>query len=189
MKYLTCAETAKIVRAALKKRWPGVKFSVRSHVYAGGASIDVGWTDGPLWADVDQFLNQFEGGRFDGSIDMKTSVTHYLHPDGTASVRLDLGTERSGGVFPAVDNRAQPVGEEVHFGADFVFAQREVSEFAAKREQAAAWVNQHVHVEDGMVGGRHLSEMLDHMVRLWTDGPDWEERAFGSIWGTVRVAA
>jgi hypothetical protein len=37
--YLSCAETAKLVRAALKESFPGVKFSVKSSTYAGGASI------------------------------------------------------------------------------------------------------------------------------------------------------
>jgi hypothetical protein len=43
MKYLTTAETASLVRAALKDSFPGVKFSVRSHVYSGGSSIRVSY--------------------------------------------------------------------------------------------------------------------------------------------------
>ena len=46
--YLRCAETAKLLlRAALKEAFPEVAFSVRSRTYAGGASIDVTWRDGP----------------------------------------------------------------------------------------------------------------------------------------------
>jgi hypothetical protein len=41
MKYLSAAETAVLVRAELKAAFPGVKFSVKTHTYAGGASIDV----------------------------------------------------------------------------------------------------------------------------------------------------
>lgn len=37
-KYLSCAETAKLLRQALKESFPGVKFSVRSSVYSGGAN-------------------------------------------------------------------------------------------------------------------------------------------------------
>ena len=40
VEYLTCAETAKLVRSALKAAFPGVKFSVCSSTYSGGASID-----------------------------------------------------------------------------------------------------------------------------------------------------
>lgn len=36
--YQSCAETAKLLRQALKESFPGVKFSVRSSTYAGGAS-------------------------------------------------------------------------------------------------------------------------------------------------------
>jgi hypothetical protein len=45
--YLSCAETAKLVRKVLKTAFQGVKFSVRSDTYSGGASIDIRWTDGP----------------------------------------------------------------------------------------------------------------------------------------------
>ncbi len=45
--YLSCADTAQLVRAALEQAFPRQKFSVRSHTYAGGASIDISWTDGP----------------------------------------------------------------------------------------------------------------------------------------------
>lgn len=37
------AETARLVRAALHRAWPRVPFSVRTSVYAGGASIRVGY--------------------------------------------------------------------------------------------------------------------------------------------------
>lgn len=36
MRYLSCAETAKLVRQALKEAFPGVKFGVRSSTYSGG---------------------------------------------------------------------------------------------------------------------------------------------------------
>ena len=52
-KYLSCAETAKYVRIALKNYFPGVKFSVRSNIYSGGASIDVSWVFGPTTKEVD----------------------------------------------------------------------------------------------------------------------------------------
>ena len=48
-----CAETAKLVRAALKRSFPGCRFSVRSSTYAGGAAIHVSWVDGPRSSDVD----------------------------------------------------------------------------------------------------------------------------------------
>lgn len=57
---LSTAETAKLVRAAVKAAFPGVTFSVRSRVYSGGASIDVDWTDGPTSKMVDPIIKRFE---------------------------------------------------------------------------------------------------------------------------------
>ncbi|WP_396329407.1 LPD29 domain-containing protein [Burkholderia anthina] len=74
--YLSCAETAKLVRAALKEAFPGVKFSVRSSTYSMGASISVRWLDGPNTKQVDSVVRGFSGSYFDGSIDYKGSVHH-----------------------------------------------------------------------------------------------------------------
>ena len=52
--YVSVADTAKLVRSALKQAFPGVKFSVRSTSYSGGSSVRVGWTDGPQSAEVDK---------------------------------------------------------------------------------------------------------------------------------------
>ena len=84
--YLSCAETAKLIRAALKRAFPGVKFSVRSDVYSGGASINVKWSDGPTGEMVEAVAGAFQGGRFDGSIDLAFGVTHWLLADGSATI-------------------------------------------------------------------------------------------------------
>jgi hypothetical protein len=108
-KYYSTTETAKLVREALKGfkfQYPGVKFSVRSHLYAGGSSIQVGWTDGPLAREVDAVVKRFEGATFDGMIDLKSYVT---------------ATE--------TDEDGQTV--KVSYGADWVFTNREMSEEAA----------------------------------------------------------
>lgn len=76
--YLTCAETAKLVRQALKEALPGVKFGVRSKTYAGGASISIEWTDGPNEAQVKSVVAFFEGSYFDGMIDYKGNRYHTL---------------------------------------------------------------------------------------------------------------
>lgn len=66
----TAAETAKKIRATLKKAFPGVKFSVRSKTYSMGDSVYVSWTDGPLEEDVNRILERFESGYYDGMQDM-----------------------------------------------------------------------------------------------------------------------
>lgn len=106
-KYFTCAETAKLIRKALKETFPKVKFSVRSSVYSGGASINVGWIDGPTSDQVDGVVKMFEGSYFDGMTDYK------------------------GLNYSAIN------GEEVRFGADFVFTNRKYSvAFLAATAQA-----------------------------------------------------
>lgn len=102
-KYLTCAETAKLVRAALKEAFPDIKFSVRSSVYSGGASISVKWIDGPCTALVDGVVGVFKGSYFDGSIDYKGSISHMID------------------------------GEQVSMGADFIFTTREYSDVSIQR--------------------------------------------------------
>ena len=95
--YLSCADTAKLVRAALKEAFPGVKFSVKSSVYAGGASINVSYTDGPSSSQVKGIVGVFEGSYFCGMTDYK-------------------GTN-----YSALD------GQPVSFGADYIFVNRSLS--------------------------------------------------------------
>lgn len=102
-KYLSSAETAKMIRQALKEAFPGVKFSVRSSVYSGGASINVGWTDGPNSRQVEAVAKVFEGGYFDGSIDYQGSCYSLLD------------------------------GQVTSFGADFIFCNRSYSDAAIQR--------------------------------------------------------
>lgn len=60
------------IRAELKKRFPGTKFSVRKHHYS---SVGVSWTDGPTVAQVDEVVAPFKGGRFDGMQDLASFET------------------------------------------------------------------------------------------------------------------
>ena len=113
-KYLSVTDTAKLVRAALKTGFPGVKFSVRS---SRGSAIDVSWTDGPFEKDVDQIADRYQGSDFDGMQDMSIPRSSLL-----------LGL--AGGEV-----------EEVRFCADFVFTHRELSpEYLAELTLHAAAV-------------------------------------------------
>lgn len=95
--YLTCSETAKLVRAALKESFPSIKFSVKSSVYSGGASINISYTNGPTYDQVKAVVSMFEGSYFDGMTDYK------------------------GSCYGSLD------GQEVRFGADFIFVNRNFS--------------------------------------------------------------
>jgi hypothetical protein len=134
--HLNVVETAKAIRATLKARFPGVKFSVRSDKYAGGASIRVRWTDGPTEKEVGAVTSGFSGKRFDGSIDLAYHADSWLLPDGTATVASTWGHsyESENRVF----SPPHPAARLVHFGSDYVFCDREYSpEFQAKLDAAA----------------------------------------------------
>jgi hypothetical protein len=95
--YLSCAETAKMIRSALKESFPGIKFGVTSKTYSGGASIRVEWRDGPPASMVKAITDTFERSYFDGMIDYKGAKYH------------------------AID------GQPTRFGADFVFTEHSYS--------------------------------------------------------------
>jgi hypothetical protein len=67
-KYLSAAETAKLMRAALKAAFPGAKISVR---LSRGNATYVRWTDGPRVRDVQAITHQFESQTFNSSEDMR----------------------------------------------------------------------------------------------------------------------
>lgn len=96
-RYISPADTAKLIRVALRKEFPTVKFSVRTSTYSGGASIDVKWENGPTSKMVERVTGKFSGASFDGMVDLKS------YRDS------ELG------------------GERVHFGADYVFTSRSLT--------------------------------------------------------------
>lgn len=182
VEYVTAAGTAKLIRAALKRGFPGVRFSVRSHAYSGGASIDVAWTDGPTARMVEAVAGQFAGGRFDGSIDMKIGVRHWLMPDGTATVASTNGTEGSRGCIPAQQEPApHPDARLVHFCADFVFCNRRHSaELIARvleRWRALGWPAELLEVRSNGSGRAYVA------ARSYADqdAEHWEREAHVAV--------
>lgn len=101
---LSTTEVAKVVRGLLRKQWPSVRFSVRSDKYAGGSSVHVRWTDGPMPASVDALVNPYQGCDMDGMQDMKV-------------YRDDLLVSRADGSLALLDCRV-----------DFIQTSREISQ-------------------------------------------------------------
>ena len=124
IKYLSCAETAKLVRKALKKEFPEVKFSVRSR---DCDAIYISWTDGATEKMVKDVTDCFEGAGFDGMIDLEYFVTSWMLPSGEVGVARSPGTESSMGCNPAINNSIPPGAELVSFGAKYIFGNRTVS--------------------------------------------------------------
>lgn len=123
-RYIPAVETAKYVRHALKAAFPGVKFSVRTDKYAGGASVRVAWTDGPTDRQVRKVTEHYRGASFDGMTDSKSFHDTILAEGDSVEV--------------------------VHFGAHFVPTSRTISpEFRAAAEQVAGALAPRLSVRDG----------------------------------------
>ncbi len=146
--YIDVADTAKIVRKELKRHFPGTKFSVRSSRYAGGASIDISYTDGPRQRDVDALLAGFSGKRFDGMIDLAYSADSYYCDEHGAGVYRTYGHSYDND--KDVNAPCCLAARVVHYGADYVHSSREVS------DELIASLEHHVVENGGRVsnGGR-----------------------------------
>ena len=58
------------IRRELSRKWPSVKFSVRSKSFSMGDSIDVSWTDGPSGEEVDKIISKYNTSTFDAYQDL-----------------------------------------------------------------------------------------------------------------------
>lgn len=143
-KYFTCAETATFVRQALKEAFPTQKFTVRSKVYSGGASITVGWLDGMTEYEVNQVVQRFSGADFDGMIDLKSNIY-----------------------------RNDENGVNVSYGADYIFCKRDYSKDLTLRLAAQVakfssielpemnkweWFDNDIRLDDGQYFTTRLNE-------------------------------
>jgi len=80
--WLTAVETAKWLRKALRKAFPGVKFRVNGSRGTGYGYYDVRWTGGPSYDEVKEITRGFEGTHFGtdehGNQDIEFSVPTFL---------------------------------------------------------------------------------------------------------------
>ena len=160
-RYISVTDTAKLIRPALAKHFPGIKFSVRSESYSGGASINVSWTDGPRTKEIDLIIKGFEGRSFDGMNDLASPQHSWINPDGQAE--LAYRPDSYGGSIPEfVSDAPHPAAEMVHFGANYVFSNRHISNFDEKEKQAAEYIRTHCQCEGDSFG----NEWIDTLARL-----------------------
>lgn len=95
--HMNAKDLAKLIKFKLGEKFPGVKFGVKSRVNA----IDVSYDNGPPSSVVDEFLNQFSFGGFDGMIDLSYSSDNWFLDDGSMVPASSSGTQGSMGVYPA----------------------------------------------------------------------------------------
>jgi hypothetical protein len=119
-KRLTCAETAKLVRKELAKKFPSQKFSVRSDSYAGGASVDISWENGLPQSVVEKVVDKFSGAGFDGMVDLQYYKYHWLLPDGSVKIAHSE--------YEEIDTQKPKGAVAVQFGADFIMCHRHLTD-------------------------------------------------------------
>lgn len=61
---------AKNIRIELGLAFPGVKFSIKSRRFSMGDAIDVSWIDGPCVSQVDEIIDRYSAGSFNGMEDL-----------------------------------------------------------------------------------------------------------------------
>lgn len=163
-RYLTVAETAKVVRATLKKRYPAIKMSVRSKSYAGGASIHISWSDGPRAREVEAITEGFEGRSFDGMNDLASPQHSWLLPDGTAETAYR--PESHGGSVPGyVSDAPHPDAELVHFGANYVFGNRHISMFDFREQRALECIRKQCKCDGDPPNDRFANDWVSNLAR------------------------
>lgn len=141
-RYISVTDTAKLVRADLKKAHPAVKFSVKSSKYAGGASIDIFWTDGPTAKVIDALVDRYVGKTMDNILEdsWKFVEGEFKHPDGTV--------------------------EKVQYGSHFVSTHRTISDLETK----VAEVTKFILTILGDADKNHVETLAYRTVRSREDG-------------------
>ena len=66
------AACAKEIRKELKSKFPTTKFSITSDSYSGGNSVRIEWEDGHTCESVENIVEKYQLGRFDGMTDSYT---------------------------------------------------------------------------------------------------------------------
>ena len=64
------AQTSKVIKKMLLEKYPDIKFKVTSKNYAGGNSVDISWNLGPVDSEIENLVNKYQYGHFDGMTDM-----------------------------------------------------------------------------------------------------------------------
>lgn len=103
MQRLSPSDSSKLLKAELRKAFPGTKFSVRLSRGTAYGSAHVSWEDGPEASAVQLIADRYEGKAFNGMDDSTTYLTKVV--DG-------------------------PDGEQVESGLGYVMLHRSVSEDA-----------------------------------------------------------
>lgn len=109
---------AKNIRIELGLAFPGVKFSIKSRRFSMGDAIDVSWLDGPVSSQVDEIIDRYSAGSFNGMEDLyEYRRDFWIKAFGDAKYvhsRRDMSDEAIGRAIRLVSSKYQlPAGVEV----------------------------------------------------------------------------
>jgi len=115
-------------------------------VRKSGGSTYICWTDGPTQRAVDKIAKHFQGATFDGMTDYRGGAVHSMN------------------------------GEEIHFGADFVFTTREITD--AHRATCLAQID--------ALTCEARTDWFNSLTGPRFDGDDWRKDA-PRVWELVNA--
>ncbi|NIN00470.1 MAG: hypothetical protein GTO24_21030 [candidate division Zixibacteria bacterium] len=127
--WVPSTEVAKIVRKVLKKEFPETRFSVRTRKYAGGASIDVEWWDGPVQKEVEAKVGYLQAYSH-------MDITDYVH----TKTSLHEGVEFSSGARYIFCKRKESKAFLEHVARE-VIAKYELDREVPKIRETEWWAN------------------------------------------------
>lgn len=142
---------AKMLRAALKESFPGVKFSVRKGAGTGSLWLSVTWTDGPTDTAVSAVTSRYKGSEW--NLNNNDSYT------------------RSPNALMVIDGSELP--EEVHFSCAGITTHRDMSEEAQDimTTDISSALNGREYLRENMEGltvnGITLHRIYDVRAALW----------------------
>jgi hypothetical protein len=129
-RYISAKDTAKLIRAQLKQKFPGIQFFVR----LDRVSVIICWQDGPTTKDVDRVVQPYGGKGFDSMNDLSYYYNAWLMPDGSVAAVETTGTQNSRGMYaPYSPENVPPEAEKVSFDTDYIFTRRAYSRALCER--------------------------------------------------------
>lgn len=136
----TVKETAQEIRAALRREFPGVKFSLRMTRGTGYGWMSLSYTDGPVTRAVDSITAGFRSSYFDGMDDSTHQIpsTIYAEADGSLfEPRWSCdGVNSTRDFSPAMLERAAQIACEGSVWWEYCeqdFGPRNVEHYASRR--------------------------------------------------------
>jgi hypothetical protein len=195
--WIDTKDQAALIRAALKKAFPGTTFRVRLQRYAGGSTVYVRWTDGPTYRAVTAIANSFDGRRFDGMTDHAYAAEHYLTPEGESIFAREVG-----GYDNHVSDEPMPQGAKAVRYSGSVSCDRELStdfeaellgELAQAAEVEVETLTRNGYVRGDVklplaIGREHDEELAGQILRM-SNAEEYTDRLLHQLAGSrARVA-